>query len=158
MSKKHQSWAQNKNLGHLIALAFYLAVGYFFYLAAANMNYVWKWNSIPKYFVYEQSVNIEAPIDGKLVLKDENYFIEGTETVQLENLDSSFLLEYKIGEYVYQFDIVASKSETKITAIPKIIVQKAVTIKSQMKYNYLISFIPKNSAADSEKIMLPLLV
>ncbi|RXK02335.1 ABC transporter permease [Arcobacter sp. CECT 8989] len=114
MSKKHQSWAQNKNLGHLIALAFYIAVGYFFYLAAANMNYVWKWNSIPKYFVYEQSVNIEAPIDGKLVLKDENYFIEGTDTVQLENLDSSFLLEYKVGEYVYQFDIVASKSETKI--------------------------------------------
>lgn len=117
MSKKHQSWAQNKNLGHLIALCFYIAVGYFFYLAATNMNYVWKWNSIPKYFVYEQSINVEAPIDGKLVLKDENYFIEGTETVQLENLDSSFLLEYKIGEYVYQFDIVASKSETKIGPI-----------------------------------------
>ena len=51
-----------------------------------------------------------------------------------------------------------SKGEAKITAIPKIMVQKAVTMKSQIKYNYLISFIPKNSAADSEKIMLPLLV
>ena len=56
------------------------------------------------------------------------------------------------------FPFLKSKGEAEITAIPKIIVQKTVTIKSQMKYNYLISFIPKNSAADSEKIMLPLLV
>ena len=56
------------------------------------------------------------------------------------------------------FPFLKSKGEAKITAIPKIIVQKAVTIKSQMKYNYLISFIPKNSAAESEKIIRPLLV
>ena len=52
MAKKHQSLAQNKNVGHLVALCFYMAVGYFLYIAASNMNYVWKWNSIPDYFVY----------------------------------------------------------------------------------------------------------
>ena len=51
-----------------------------------------------------------------------------------------------------------SKGEARMTAIPKSIVQKAVTIKSQMKYNYLISFIPIKSAADSENTILPLLV
>ncbi|RXK05649.1 amino acid ABC transporter permease [Halarcobacter bivalviorum] len=115
MSRRDQSWAQNKNLGHFIALVFYIAVGYFFYLAAANMNYVWKWNSIPKYFLYEETKNIEASIDGKLVLKEGKYFLEGTDTtVELKDLDSSFSLEYKVGDEVYQFDILASKSETKV--------------------------------------------
>lgn len=115
MGRRDQSWAQNKNLGHFIALVFYIAVGYFFYLAAANMNYVWKWNSIPKYFLYEETKNIEASIDGKLVLKEGKYFLEGTDiTVEIKDLDSSFSLEYKVGDEVYQFDTLASKSETKV--------------------------------------------
>lgn len=112
MARK-ESWTQNKNLGHLIALAFYIAVGYFFYLAAANMNYVWKWNSVPKYFVYEQTVNVEAPIDGKLVLEDGKYYVDGDEKVELKNLDSSFLFDYEVGSDVYQYDYIASKTETK---------------------------------------------
>lgn len=112
MARK-ESWTQNKNLGHLIALAFYIAVGYFFYLAAANMNYVWKWNSVPKYFAYEQTVNVEAPIDGKLVLEDGKYYIDGNEKVELKNLDSSFLFDYEVGSDVYQYDYIASKTETK---------------------------------------------
>ena len=56
------------------------------------------------------------------------------------------------------FPFLKSKGEAKMTAIPKITVHHTVTINSQMKYNYLISFIPKNSAAESEKIILPLLV
>ncbi|UTJ06110.1 amino acid ABC transporter permease [Arcobacter roscoffensis] len=112
MARK-ESWTQNKNLGHLIALAFYLAVGYFFYLAAANMNYVWKWNSVPKYFAYEQTINVEAPIDGKLVLEDGKYYIDGDDKVELKNLDSSFLFDYEVGNDVYQYDYIASKTETK---------------------------------------------
>lgn len=112
MARK-ESWTQNKNLGHFIALAFYLAIGYFFYLAAANMNYVWKWNSVPKYFVYEQTISVEAPIDGKLVLENGKYYIKGNDKVELKNLDSSFLFDYEVGSDVYQYDYIASKTETK---------------------------------------------
>jgi polar amino acid transport system permease protein len=112
MAKK-QSWTQNKNTGHLIALVFYIAVGYFFYVAASNMNYVWKWNSVPKYFAYEEITNVEAPIDGKLVLEDGKYFLDGDEKVALPKLDSSFSFEYKVGDNIYQYDYIASKKETK---------------------------------------------
>ncbi|WP_421715261.1 amino acid ABC transporter permease [Arcobacter arenosus] len=112
MAKK-QSWTQNKNAGHLIALVFYIAVGYFFYVAASNMNYVWKWNSVPKYFAYEEITNVEAPIDGKLVLEDGKYFLDGDEKVALPKLDSSFSFEYKVGDNIYQYDYIASKKETK---------------------------------------------
>lgn len=112
MAKK-ESWTHNKKLGHIIALGFYLAVGYFFYLAAANMNYVWKWNSVPKYFIYEENISVEASIDGKLVFEDGKYYIQGDEKVALENVDSSFSFDYEIGDEVYEGDYVASKTETR---------------------------------------------
>lgn len=112
MAKK-QSFAQNRTAGHLIALAFYIAIGFFFYKAASEMNYVWKWNSVPKYFVYEEVTDIEAPADGKLVLEDGKYFISGVNKVEISGLDSSFLLEYDVGEEVYEGDALASKSEQK---------------------------------------------
>ncbi len=108
---KRQPLGQNKTLGHFTALVFFIAVGYFFYQAAANMNYVWKWNSVPKYFAYEETTSIEASIDGKLVLEDNKYFIQGDEKVEIENLDSSFSFDYEVGEDVYEGDYIASKSE-----------------------------------------------
>ena len=108
---KRQSLAENKTLGHFFALMFFVAVGYFFYSAAANMNYIWKWNSVPKYFVYEETTSIESPIDGKLVFENNNYFVLGDEKVEIENLDSSFSFDYHVGEDVYEGDYIASSTE-----------------------------------------------
>ena len=113
MAKKHQSWAQNKNLGHLIALMFYIAVGYALYLAAANMNYVWKWNSIPDYFWYTETKSVEAPADGKFVEENGIYYIQTIdEKINLE-MDSSYAFEYEVGEDVYEGDYLASMEEKK---------------------------------------------
>mgnify|MGYP002641526600 CR=1 FL=1 len=110
MARK-QALLQNKNLGHFLALLFFIVVGYSFYIAAANMNYVWKWNSVPKYFVYDEIISIEAPIDGKLVLESNKYFVQGDEKVEIKNLDSSFSFDYEVGEDVYEGDYIASKEE-----------------------------------------------
>ncbi len=110
---KRQSLAQNKTLGHLIALAFYLAVGYFLYVAASSMNYEWKWNSIPKYFIYEQAVNVSAPVGGTLMEKEGKYFLKNDDGETPLNIDSSYALEYQIGDDIYEFDIIASKTITK---------------------------------------------
>lgn len=114
MSKKHQSLAQNKNLGHLIALMFYITVGYFLYIAASNMNYVWKWNSIPDYFVYTEIKTVEAPVDGKLAVEDGIYYIQSNDDKTKLNLDSTYKFSYNVGEDVYQGDALAKKSEKKI--------------------------------------------
>jgi len=118
MAKK-ESLVQNKNFGHIIALLFYVAIGFFFYQAASNMNYVWKWNSVPQYFVYEEVTEIEAPIDGVLKEKNGKYFIEGEDTVELEGLDNSFVFEYKIDEELYSGDSIASKSSNEVGPILK---------------------------------------
>jgi polar amino acid transport system permease protein len=113
MAKKHQSLAQNKNVGHLIALFFYIAVGYFFYIAASNMNYVWKWNSIPDYFVYTETKTVEAPGNGKLIVEDGIYYLENSDERVKLNLDSSYKFSYAIGEDVYDGDYIATKTQKK---------------------------------------------
>ncbi|WP_044417253.1 amino acid ABC transporter permease [Halarcobacter anaerophilus] len=112
MARK-ESWTQNKNLGHLIALCFFVLVAYFFYAAASNMNYVWKWNSVPKYFAYNETITIEAPIDGKLLFENGKYYVDGDEKVELKKLDSSFSFDYEVNEKVYEGDYIASKEELK---------------------------------------------
>jgi polar amino acid transport system permease protein len=99
--------------GHFLALLFFIAVGYFFYSAASNMNYIWKWNSIPKYFAYEEFISVEAPIDGKLIIENDKYFIDGDEKIELKNINKDFNFKYKINESVYEGDMVASKEEMK---------------------------------------------
>ncbi len=114
MSKRKQSLLQNKQLGHLLALGFYIILGYFLYIAASNMNYVWKWNSIPQYFIYTENTTLEAPSDGKLILEKDIYYLQKTDEKIKLNLDDSYNFEYKIGEDLYEGDLIASKSEKKI--------------------------------------------
>lgn len=114
MAKRHQSLAQNKNLGHFIALMFYVVVGYFLYLAASNMNYVWKWNSIPQYFVYTENKIVESPADGELILEDNIYYVKTEDDKIKLNLDNSYQISYEIGENVYEGDYIAKKSEKKM--------------------------------------------
>lgn len=114
MSKKHQSLAQNKNLGHLIALAFYIIVGYSLYIAAANMNYVWKWNSIPEYFIYTETKTYEAPVDGKFIEENGVYYVvKADEKVKIEGLNSEAKFDYTVGENVYEGDYLAVSSKNK---------------------------------------------
>lgn len=113
MARRHQSLAQNKNLGHFIALMFYVVVGYFLYLAASNMNYVWKWNSIPQYFVYTENKVVEAPANGKLILEDNIYYVKTEDDKIKLNLDNSYQISYSVGENVYEGDYIAKKSEKR---------------------------------------------
>ncbi len=115
MGKRKQLLAQNKTLGHFIALLFYVVIGYLLYLAAANMNYVWKWNTIPNYFMYDETKYVEAPANGVLEKIDNVYYVKSKDDEQIKlNMDDSFKISYKVGEDIYEGDNIASKTTTKI--------------------------------------------
>ncbi|OPX26303.1 MAG: ABC transporter permease [Campylobacteraceae bacterium 4484_166] len=114
MNKKSKPFLQNKIFGHFIAGVFFVAVGFFFYSAAANMNYIWKWTSVPKYFVYDETITIKSPATGKLFEKNGAFFIQQEKNlVKLENLDDSFKFDYKIDEKIYEGDFIAKKTVIK---------------------------------------------
>ena len=112
--KKTVSLAKNKNLGHMIALGFYLALGYFLFIAASNMNYVWKWNSIPKYFAYEDTISIEAPIDGVFTKTNGKYFVINSSGEKEEmDISDEYILSYDLGEELYEGDEIATFTQWK---------------------------------------------
>jgi len=90
MPKHRQGLLENSTFGKLGAIGFYVALALALFYAASNMNYSWKWNSVPKYFAYEKTEAIPADFDGtvqisgtNLILTSENgekkdYVIEGT--------------------------------------------------------------------------------
>ena len=92
---------------------FYIALGYSLYIAASNMNYVWKWNSIPDYFMYTETINVEAPADGTLIEKEGLYYIQSNDEKLQLDVNKSFDFDYTVGEEVYEGDYIASKEVTK---------------------------------------------
>lgn len=96
-----------------MAVFFYVGLAYALFIAASNMNYIWKWNSVPKYFAYEQTTTIEAPIDGTFIQEGAKFFVtNGDEKIELE-MDEQFELEFDLDESVYEGDYLANKTEMK---------------------------------------------
>lgn len=109
--KKQHSIVENKPLGHLLALLFFVALGYSMYLAGSSINYIWKWNTIPKYFAYEHTLTLEAPVEGTVkILSPQEVEIVGEEASQKLSTQG-FELAYNEGEHIYQGESLASKQE-----------------------------------------------
>jgi len=109
MAKTKKPILENKALGHLIAVFFYVMVAYSLFNAASNMNYIWKWTSVPKYFAYEKVTSVDAPYDGVVKIKEDG-------SVEISNDSDSKILEipsgYKMvaedGDELYEYDPIAS--------------------------------------------------
>ncbi len=110
MAKEKLHLLQNKAFGHAVAIAFYIALGYALFIAASNMNYIWKWTSVPKYFAYEKTETITAPIDGTIRIKDSSIIIEGTSDSKEVVLEKEYTLNVKAGDSVYENDTIAKKT------------------------------------------------
>ncbi len=110
MSRKHTPFWQGKAIGHLIAVLFFVALGYALFVAASHMNYIWKWNSVPKYFAYEKETTIEAPFDGTISINGNTATIKGKEESKSFDI-SGYTLKYENGEKIYEGDTLGSKKE-----------------------------------------------
>ena len=77
MAKERLHLLQNKAFGHAVAVAFYLVLGYLLFTAASNMNYIWKWTSVPKYFAYEKTDTLTAPLDGTVQYNGTTLVVQG---------------------------------------------------------------------------------
>ncbi|HGZ71140.1 MAG TPA: ABC transporter permease subunit [Epsilonproteobacteria bacterium] len=79
MSKNRQGVFESKTFGKLGAVGFYLLLAIGLFYAASNMNYSWKWNSVPKYFAYEKIETIPADFDGTVELKKKQLILTGSD-------------------------------------------------------------------------------
>lgn len=114
MAREKQKLLQNKAFGHLVAVAFYVALGYLLFTAASNMNYIWKWTSVPKYFAYEKVDAISSPLEGVVKVTDFSITIQGSGDSKEVIIDKAFNIVVKSGDSVYENDIIAKKTYWQI--------------------------------------------
>ena len=126
MSKQHKPLLKDKRFGHIVAGLFFVFIGYSFFMAASNMNYIWKWTSVPKYFAYEKVTNVTAPFDGVVSVKENKITIQGSEDSKVIEIQSGYTIKVSSGDDVFEGDALAN--ETSWTAGP-LIVGLGVTLK-----------------------------
>ncbi|WP_175403746.1 amino acid ABC transporter permease [Caminibacter mediatlanticus] len=102
---------KKKSIGIALTILFYLFLAFFLYQAASKINYNWKWDMIPKYFVYEKKIPITSPCDGKLSIKDNKAIIICEDKSKKEFNINGYKLEFKNGDYIYQDDEIAYKTK-----------------------------------------------
>jgi polar amino acid transport system permease protein len=108
-----KSILKDKKVGLFLALLFYIGLGFFLYKAASKINYTWKWDIIPKYFIYEEKIPLTSPCDGKLQIKDKKAIIICEDGKRVEYNINGYKLEFKNGEFVYEDDEIAYKTKLK---------------------------------------------
>ncbi len=87
-----------------MAVAFFVLLGYSLFIASSNMNYIWKWNSVPKYFAYQQDISIQAPFDGKVKLKNGIIEVKGEDGVKDFKISKNYKILVDDNEDVYEND------------------------------------------------------
>lgn len=109
MAKSKQSLVKNKTFGHFVAALFYILLGFTLFEAASSMNYIWKWTSVPKYFAYEHTEVLDAPIDGVVSIKENgNITLSNFEESKEVKIPSEYTLQITDGEDVFQYDTLAT--------------------------------------------------
>jgi len=114
VAKEKLPLLHNKVFGHVVAVTFYVVLGYMLFSAASNMNYIWKWTSVPKYFAYEKIETVEAPFDGTIQILDSKLVVQGKDDSKEIAIDKAFTLSVKNGDSVYENDTIAQKSSMQI--------------------------------------------
>ncbi|MBE0491567.1 MAG: ABC transporter permease subunit [Sulfurospirillum sp.] len=112
MAKSHQSLLQNKTLGHFLAVAFYFLLGFSLFSAASNMNYIWKWTSVPQYFAYEKEVALQAPFDGTVHLKENGTLTLSGDTETKEIIVANgYTMSVNDGDMVFEGNTLAKTTQ-----------------------------------------------
>ena len=114
MAKGKQNLLHNKAFGHVVAVAFYVAVGYLLFMAASNMNYIWKWTSVPKYFAYEKTDTVSSPLDGTVRVRGPKVIIQGQEDSKEIEIEKGYVLQVKDCDNVYANDTLAQITSMQI--------------------------------------------
>ncbi len=107
MARKKESILKNKTFGHFVAGGFYFVLLFALYVAATHMNYVWKWNSVPKYFAYEKKVELDAPFDGTVKVNGDKIVITNEDGVKKVIKTDGYKIAVKDGDEVYEGDTLA---------------------------------------------------
>lgn len=88
------------------------------YFTTKKVEYTWRWNRIPQYFLYEEKVEVRAEMEGEIVQIDplgqeSRVIIRGSGGEEIHDLPADSLLLSR-GDYVYPGDALGSYTHRKM--------------------------------------------
>jgi polar amino acid transport system permease protein len=87
------------------------------YYSTKKVEYTWRWNRVPQYFIYDEKVNIRAEMEGTIISIEEAgedvlVTVRGDDGEESHSLPKTSLLLSQ-GDYVYAGDNIGFYSHTK---------------------------------------------
>jgi polar amino acid transport system permease protein len=104
---------KNKILWNLLFVLLLLGIAYGIYLSSKKVNYIWRWERIPQYIIYNGTEPISAPFDGTVVIENNKVILKSDisdEKLTIENYDE---LKVSDGDTVFEGDVLAEKHYKK---------------------------------------------
>lgn len=94
-----------------------LALVSLLYFCTKKVEYTWRWNRVPQYFLYEEKTEIRAETEGEIVQitplgQESRVLIRGADGEESHDVPASSLLLTE-GDYVYPGDVLGSFSRHK---------------------------------------------
>ena len=96
---------------------FVLLVFGIFYYATQKIEYVWRWNRVPIYFAYEDTIEVRSEIDGdigSIAVSGEtaSITVKGIDIAESYSVPAASVIVEK-GEFISHGDVLASYKEWK---------------------------------------------
>jgi polar amino acid transport system permease protein len=118
---KNYSFNQNNDLAwKALFFAVFFGMIAFLYYATSKIDYVWRWNRVPAYFLYEDNVEVKSEIEGrveKITVQGEKAFITVKNTYEEESYETSIKngdIIVDEDDFVYIGDILSEYKKWQI--------------------------------------------
>ncbi|MFV0482034.1 MAG: amino acid ABC transporter permease [Campylobacteraceae bacterium] len=112
MKKKSTPLLENVIFGRILAIFILVALGFGLYMATKKIDYIWQWNSVPKYFAFQQEIKEVATFGGYATIKDNTLTLKSDTSDESKSLSlKEFTTNIKDGEYIYEGETLADKKE-----------------------------------------------
>lgn len=104
-----------------VALMIVTCIG--FYWATTQTDYIWRWNRIPQYFYYVETVEVKAEVEGEVASvtskgEDSVVIVEGSGESEYYTIPGSDVL-VKVGDTIYMGDTLGVYTEKQIGLLVK---------------------------------------
>ena len=110
----------NALLWHGLFGVFVVVLLFGFFKASQSIEYTWRWERLPQYFVYEAQTHLTAPFDGEVIeeggqLRLENE-LDRDQFILIQNQQTVYVSD---GDLIFEGDSLGSNSEWTIGPILK---------------------------------------
>lgn len=99
-------------LWNVLFVLILIGIGYGLYATTKRVDYIWRWNRLAQFLINTSALEIRAPFDGTIKIKDKQIFLisDSGETKTFKKLSQVTVMD---GDLVFEGDVIAKVKQIK---------------------------------------------